>query len=112
MTGDRNVAHALGCLLAGVLAVGCSGSDGGPDPVELQSITVAPTSVTLASGAEQQFAATAHFSDGGTSAGTVTWTATGGTISSAGNYTAGTTPGEYRVIATAQGAPFADPCVN
>ena len=108
MTGDRNVAHALGCLLAGVLAVGCSGSDGGPDPVELQSITVAPTSVTLASGAEQQFAATAHFSDGGTSAGTVTWTATGGIISTTGNYTAGTTPGEYRVIATAQGASFAD----
>ena len=108
MSGDRHVAHALGCLLAGVLAAGCSGSDGGPDPVELEAITVAPASVTLAPAAEQQFAATAHFSDGGTSAGTVTWTATGGIISTAGNYTAGTTPGEYRVIATAQGASFAD----
>lgn len=108
MTGRRNALQLLGCLLAGGVAAGCSGSDGGPDPVTLESITVAPTSVTLAAGAEQQFAATAHFSDGGTTAATVTWSATGGTVSSSGNYTAGSTPGEYRVIATGQGGTLAD----
>jgi hypothetical protein len=86
----------------------CSGSDGGPDPVTLESVTVAPTRVTLASGASQSFTATAHLSDGSSLAATVTWSATGGSISGAGVYTAGATPGEFRVVASAQGSPLAD----
>jgi hypothetical protein len=108
MTCGRKVLQLVGCLLAGSAAAGCSDSDGGPDPVTLESISVAPTPVTLAPGAEQQFAATAHFSDGGTTAATVGWSATGGTVSQAGNYTAGDVPGEYRVIATGQGGTLAD----
>jgi len=108
MTGGRKVVQLLGCLLAGSAAAGCSGSDGGPDPVTVESITVAPGSVTLAPGAEQPFSATAHFSDGGTGAATVIWTATGGTVSSTGDYVAGATPGEYRVVAAQEDGPLAD----
>ena len=45
---------------------------------------------------------------GGTAAATVTWSATGGTISQSGNYTAGSTPGENLVIAAGQGVGLAD----
>jgi len=54
------------------------------------------------------FTATAHMSDGGTPAAAVSWSATGGSISGAGVYTAGSSPGEYIVVATAQGSALAD----
>ena len=104
----RQAAISLGALLAAVSMAGCSGSDGGPAPVTLESVTVLPTSVTLASGASQAFTATAHMSDGGTPAAAVSWSATGGSISGAGVYTAGSSPGEYIVVATAQGSALAD----
>jgi parallel beta-helix repeat protein len=47
-------------------------------------------------------------SDGSTTAVTVGYTATGGTVSSGGLYTAGQTGGTYRVIATQSGGPLAD----
>jgi len=98
----------LSSLLAVAVAAGCSGADGGPDPVTLESISVEPHAVTLAAGAAQQFTAMAQFSDGGTAAATVTWSATGGTISQSGSFTAGSTPGEYLVIATGRGVTLAD----
>ena len=64
-----------------------SGSSGG-------AVTVTPSSVTLKPGATQQFTA----SD---SAGLpVTWSATGGTITTSGLYTAGATTGTFTVTAT------------
>jgi hypothetical protein len=98
----------LVCLLAGAAAAGCSGSDAGPDPVTLEAIRVAPPVVTLAAGASQQFTATARFSDGGTAVASVTWSATGGTITESGEYTAGRAPGDYLVVATGQGVALAD----
>jgi hypothetical protein len=47
-------------------------------------------------------------SDGSTSAVTVVWSASGGTISSAGLYTAGQTAGSFRVIASESGGTLAD----
>ena len=78
-----------------------------PPPV-VQQIVVTPASVTLATGATQQFTATAQMSNGTQQAAVVTWTATGGTVSGAGLYTAGSSAGSYRVIATQQGGTLAD----
>ena len=47
-------------------------------------------------GATQQFTATGHFSDGGSAAVAVTWSATGGTVSASGLFTAGPVPGTFR----------------
>lgn len=66
----------------------------------LVSISVSPSSPTLNVGAQQQFTATGHFTDGSTGSVTVSWTATAGTIGSTGLYTAPTTAGTYTVRAT------------
>ncbi len=60
-------------------------------------------SATLQVGATQSFTATGHYSDGSSASVAVTWTATGGTVSSDGAYTAGTVAGTYQVVATEQG---------
>ncbi|HZE74812.1 MAG TPA: hypothetical protein VE091_05850, partial [Gemmatimonadales bacterium] len=69
----------------------------------LASITLSPGSVSLGTGTTQQFSVSGTLSDGTTTSVSATYSATGGTISTAGLYTAGTTPGSFRVIATAQG---------
>jgi len=91
-------------LLLTVMVAGGCGSDGGTSPATLESISVAPEAVTLASGATQRFSATGHFSDGSSQPASVNWTATGGSVSTAGDYTAGSTPGTFVVVATGQGA--------
>jgi hypothetical protein len=108
MRGARKAVIMMVRLLAAATVAGCSGSDYGPGTVTLGSVTVAPARVTLASGVSQAFSATAHMSDGSTLAATVTWSATGGSISGAGVYTAGSRPGEYIVVAAAQGSTLAD----
>jgi hypothetical protein len=108
MRGWEGTVRRIGALLAVWSAAACSGSDGGSAPVTIESVSVAPTSVTLAVGAAQLFTATAHMSDGGSEAASVTWSATGGDISDSGLYTAGATPGIYLVIARAQGGVLAD----
>jgi hypothetical protein len=69
----------------------------------LQSVVVTPASASLTSGATQQFAATGKMSDGSSAAVSVTWTVSGGSITSSGLYSAGQTTGTYRVIASAAG---------
>lgn len=59
-------------------------------------VTVSPTSASLSTGATQQFTATVT----GTTNTAVTWTATGGTVSTSGLYTAPATAGTYTVKAT------------
>ena len=65
------------------------------------SITVTPSSVSLETGQQALFAATV----GGTTNTAVTWTASGGTVTSGGQYTAPSSAGTYRVTA----ASVADP---
>ncbi len=77
-------------------------ADSGSAPV-VTGLTVVPGSVTLAPGAGASFAATASYAGGGTSTVTAAWTATGGNVSGGGQYTAGSTPGAYRVVAAYQG---------
>lgn len=64
----------------------------------LTSLSLTPASVSLASRATRQFAVAATWSNGTTTVPPVTYTATGGTISTSGLYTAGATAGSYRVI--------------
>jgi hypothetical protein len=64
-------------------------------PTPVVSVSVSPTSATLQTGAAQQFTATVT----GSSNTSVTWTATGGTISSSGLYTAGQSTGNFGVTA-------------
>jgi hypothetical protein len=77
-------------------------------PATLTSLTLAPASVTLTTGTTRQFSVSGQWSDGSTTAPAVTYAATGGTITAAGLYTAGTTAGSFRVIATQQGGTLAD----
>ncbi|HLX42492.1 MAG TPA: hypothetical protein VKR43_03620 [Bryobacteraceae bacterium] len=59
------------------------------------SVTIAPTSAALQPGKTQQFTASVT----GSSNTAITWTATGGTISSSGLYTAGQSAGNFAVTA-------------
>jgi hypothetical protein len=72
------------------------------------TLTVAPPTATVNSGATQAFTASALRQDGTSYAPTVTWTATGGSITSGGVFTAGTVPGSYRAIAQLQGGTLRD----
>ena len=70
-----------------------------PPPVVAVSLTVAPSATTISAGTTKQFVASAKMSDSSVTSPAVTWTATGGTITSAGLYTAGGTAGTYMVKA-------------
>lgn len=71
----------------------------GPSGATLVTLTLTPASVTLAPGAQQQFAVSGQWSNGGTTPPQVVYSATGGTISSSGLFTAPASTGVYRVIA-------------
>ena len=82
---------------------GCGGltnTSGGPPsqnpPPRSVSVAISPKSAPLVEGASQQFSASVT----GSSDTAVTWSATGGTISSTGLYVAGSTAGNYIVTAT------------
>lgn len=77
-------------------------------PVLLQRISLTPTSATVLSGGTVRFAATGVMSDGSDTTVSVTFGASGGTITSTGLYTAGSTTGTYRVVATVAGGTLAD----
>ena len=92
-------------LLAAWLAIlsGCgtsSPSSGGQNsqnpPASSVSVTISPLTASLAEGASQQFSATVT----GSSNTSVTWTASGGTISATGLYVAGNSTGNFTVTAT------------
>lgn len=74
----------------------------------LSSVVLTPGTASLQTGATQQFSVSGKMSDGTTAPVSVTWSATGGTISTSGLYTAGSTAGTYRVVATATSAAKAD----
>jgi hydroxybutyrate-dimer hydrolase len=85
----------LRTILAGFVLLGCSNS---------VSVTISPTTATVAARATQQFAATV----GNASDQTVTWSvqeASGGAVDANGLYTAPTVTGTYHVIATSKADP-------
>lgn len=69
----------------------------------LERVIVNPSAVTVPLGATRQFTVSGIYADGEIRTPAVTWSATGGTISSGGLYTPGTVLGTFRVVATAQG---------
>lgn len=94
----RVIAMAQGAALADTSSVAIE-ARGAPG-----AIVLSPGAATLEPGHTQQFTArgmAGHLAS-------VTYTATGGTISSGGLYTAGSTLGSYRVIATELGGALTD----
>lgn len=77
----------------------------------LVSLRVAPKPVTIQAGGVQQFTVFGTLSNGTSVRPTVTWIATGGSISMNGLYSAGSVAGTYRVIAVQQGGTLADTSV-
>ncbi len=93
------------CVLGVALSLaGCTGTAGSPGSVSSNNnpppatvaISVTPSSASVQTGGSQQFSATVT----GTTNTNVTWSATGGTISSSGFFIAGATAGAYAVKAT------------
>jgi len=74
----------------------------------ITELVLVPTAVTLAAGRTQQFVAWGVRNTGDSVAVAVTYSATGGTITSGGLYTAGQTAGSYRVIARQTNGALAD----
>ncbi|HET6232062.1 MAG TPA: hypothetical protein VFE05_18455 [Longimicrobiaceae bacterium] len=74
----------------------------------LTRVVLNPPSASVQGGGTVQFSATGTYSDGSSKAVTATYSATGGTITTAGLYTAGQTAGTFRVIAVGQGSTLAD----
>src|SRR5205823_21502 len=70
-------------------------------PAAAVSVSISPTSASLQTGGTQQFIATVT----GSTNTAVTWSATGGTVSSSGVYTAPTAAGSYSVKATSVADP-------
>jgi parallel beta-helix repeat protein len=66
------------------------------------TLEVTPATSTLSPGASQQFVARKRLSDGTTTTTQAQFSATGGTITAAGEFTAGQSPGTYRIIAKTQ----------
>jgi len=75
---------------------------------KLAQVVLVPSSVTLLKGATQQFQSYGRMNTGDSVAVSVTYSATGGTISSSGRYTAGSSTGTFRVIAKQSGGSLAD----
>jgi hypothetical protein len=73
----------------------------------VKSVSITPSLKTLSPGQTQQFTAEVTYSDGTKGTGAA-WSATGGSISSSGLYTAGSTTGTFRVIGQASGSTVKD----
>jgi hypothetical protein len=78
-----------------------------PSP-QLQRIQITPKTTSLFPGGRQQFTTEAVWSTGQPGSLTLSFTATGGTVTVAGLYAAGQSPGSYLVIVSAVGSPIAD----
>ena len=110
LVGSFLVVAACSCGAADTAAVTVRSSSPPASPV-LMSLNLQPAAVALALGGMQQFSPTGTWSDGSTGAVGVLYAATGGSISAAGLYYAGETPGTYQIIATQQGGSKADTSV-
>jgi hypothetical protein len=94
----RVIASSSG--LADTAAVTLSASVPAPAPATLTGVVLKPATYSMTTGTTRQFTAYGYDSLGDSVAVAVTFSATGGTITSSGLYTAGATAGSYRVIAS------------
>ena len=79
------------------------GGEGGGGAATLRAVVLSPATASTQVGGTVQFNASGQMTDGTNVPMQVTYTATGGSITSAGLYTAGAAGGTFRVIATASG---------
>ena len=77
-------------------------------PTTLAGVALSPSTATLEVGAKQEFAMQGVLADGSSMPVLATYTATGGSITAGGLYTAGATAGTYQVIASVNGGMLAD----
>jgi hypothetical protein len=82
-----------------------------PPPPPVTSLVVTPASTSVRAGGSQRFTGYGLDAAGDSLPVTLQYVATGGTITSAGLYTAGTTAGTYRVIAKQATGTLADTAV-
>jgi hypothetical protein len=102
----RVVAASTDGTLTDTAVVGITATEPAPAPAPtptLAQVILKPASVTLATGTSKQFTAYGVNSVGDSVLVQVAFGATGGSITSSGLYTAGTTGGTYRVVASADG---------
>lgn len=86
-----------------VIALMCScteSTDSPVEPAEVESVSLSPQTAVMSIGTQQQFSVAASWTNGSTSVPIIEFTATGGTVSSTGLFTAGQTPGSFVVVAT------------
>jgi hypothetical protein len=92
-------------ILSACLAVSvfwaCTPHDALEPDTSITQVWVTPDTVFLQPGTTQEFTSWASTSDGSTSSIPVVFSATGGTITSSGQYTAGADLGHYQVVARA-----------
>lgn len=94
-------------LMAGLGAAACPKDATGPKKT-VTTIVVSPSAVTLHPGQQATFSAWGKDSTGDSLAADVTFTASGGSITPAGLYTAGGGTGSYHAIAILSGGTLAD----
>ena len=80
-------------------------------PAVLSALRISPKPISLLTGSTQQFAVQSDWSDGIARAVSVSFSATAGTISASGLYSAPASPGTFFVVASQVGGPRADTSV-
>jgi hypothetical protein len=94
----------LTVLLAAGLSGACTPGEGALEPTNVTQIFLTPTTTIVSPGTPGQFTSWGLMSDGTTAQVAVTFSATGGSITPTGWYTAGSVIGDYQVTArTADG---------
>jgi hypothetical protein len=102
----RVVATHTGGSLADTAGVTIEAEEAPPPPPAsptLAEVVVKPVSVSLTTGAVRQFLAFGRDSNGDSLAVVASYSASGGSITRAGLYTAGSTAGTFRVVAVVEG---------
>lgn len=107
MQAPRRILCAV-ALLAVLSGCGNSYSPQSSLSPRLVQLVLSPASLALAPGGTQQFTVSGRWSDGSGIVPAVTYSATGGTITAAGLYTAGITPGTFQLVATQRAGTEAD----
>jgi hypothetical protein len=79
-----------------------------PASPKLQRLAISPKPIRIKAGHKHHFKVTGYFSNDSAVAVGVTWSATGGAIDPSGDYTAGTAPGTFKVIAANTAGTLAD----
>lgn len=107
VVGASRIRSRLGLLVLALVGVTCQ-LPGNPSTATLTQIIIQPKSPTVAAGQQLIFMTHGKMSNGDSVAVTVTYAATGGVITPVGVYTAGLTPGTFRVIAAQTNGTLAD----